>query len=281
MGTILITGASGGIGRAVVKLFHQHGWNVVATMRSPEKAGDLAALANVLVTKLDVTDAGSIDTAIRAGIERFGAIDVLVNNAGYGVYAPLEAIPAKTIRDQFEVNVFGYLDTIKGILPHFRQRGAGLIINVSSIGGVITFPMGTLYHGTKFAIEGISEALSFELREIGVGVKIVQPGDVLTEFRVETPDSSGLPEYQPLVARFMDCYAPIKAQGSEPILIAEAIFTAATDGADRLRYPAGHDAITKIRNRKDWSEQQFLADIRSQFGISETAPRSPGGNVVA
>ena len=281
MGTILITGASGGIGREVVKLFHQRGWNVVATMRSPDKAGDLAELPNVLVTKLDVTDADSIDTAVRAGIERFGAIDVLVNNAGYGVYAPLEAIPSKTIRDQFEVNVFGYLDTIKGVLPHFRQRGAGLIINVSSIGGVITFPMGTLYHGTKFAIEGLSEALSFELREIGVGVKIVQPGDVLTEFKVETPDSSGMPEYQPLVDRFMDCYAPIKAQGSEPIVIAETIFAAATDGDDRLRYPAGQDAIAKIQNRKDWSEQQFLADMRSQFGISDTAPPLQTGGAVA
>jgi NAD(P)-dependent dehydrogenase (short-subunit alcohol dehydrogenase family) len=281
MGTILITGASGGIGQEVVKLFHQRGWNVVATMRSPGKAGELAELPNVLVTKLDVTDADTIDAAVRAGIERFGAIDVLVNNAGYGVYAPLEAISSKTIREQFEVNVFGYLDTIKGVLPHFRQRGEGLIINVSSIGGVITFPMGTLYHGTKFAIEGLSEALSFELREIGVGVKIVQPGDVLTEFKIETPDSSGLPEYQPLVGRFMDCYAPIKAQGSEPIVIAEAIFTAATDGADRLRYPAGHDAFTKIQNRKDWSEQQFLADMRSQFGISDTVPQLQTGNAVA
>lgn len=189
------------------------------------------------------------------------------------MYAPLEAIPSKTIRDQFEVNVFGYLDTIKAILPHFRERRSGLIINISSIGGVITFPLGTLYHGSKFAIEGMSEALSFELREIGVAVKIIEPGDVLTDFKIDSPDSSSVPEYEPLVSRFVDCYAPIKAQGSEPIVIAEAIFTAATDGADRLRYPAGHDAITKVQNRKDWSEARFMADMRSQFAINEAAPK--------
>lgn len=273
MGTILITGANGGIGREVVKLFQARGWNVVATMRFPDKGGDLADLPNVLVTRLDVTDANSIDSSVKAGIDRFGSIDVLINNAGFGVYAPLEAIPTEAIREQFEVNVIGYLDTIKSVLPHFRARGSGLIINISSIGGVITFPMGTLYHGTKWAIEGMSEALSYELREIGVGIKIVEPGDVLTQFKIETPDSSAFPEYQPLVSRFMDCYAPIKAQGSEPIVIAEAIYTAAVDGADRLRYPAGHDAITKIQNRKDWSEARTFADMRAQFSITEAAPK--------
>jgi NAD(P)-dependent dehydrogenase (short-subunit alcohol dehydrogenase family) len=278
MATILITGASGGIGSETARLFQKNGWNVVATMRSPDKGKELAQLDNVLVTRLDVTEPASIDRAIKAGIERFGSIDVLMNNAGYGVYAPLEAISSETIRDQFEVNVFGYLDTIKAILPHFRARRSGLIINISSIGGVITFPMGTLYHGTKFAIEGMTEALSFELREIGIGVKLIEPGDVLTEFKIESPDSSALPEYQPLVSRFMDSYAPVKAQGSEPIVIAEVIFTAATDGEDRLRYAAGHDAITKIQNRKDWPEARFLEDMRSQFGITNNCPELEVGD---
>lgn len=272
MGTILITGPNGGIGRAVVKIFQTHGWNVVATMRSPEKGQDLAALPNVIVTRLDVTDANSINESVQAGIDRFGAIDILINNAGYGVYAPLEAIPSKSIREQFEVNVFGYLDTIKAILPHFRKRRSGLIINISSIGGVLAFPLGTLYHGAKWAVEGMSEALSFELREIGIGVKLVEPGDVLTDFKIEMPDASGFPEYQPLLARFTDCYAPVKAQGSAPVVIAETIFEAATDGADRLRYAAGHDAIVKMQTRKEWSEAQALADMRTQFKIAEVAP---------
>lgn len=273
MSTVLITGANGGIGRAVVKLFQLRGWNVVATMRTPEKGQDLAALPNVIVTRLDVTDAQSIEDSVQAGIERFGSIDVLINNAGYGVYAPLEAIPSEMIRQQFEVNVFGYLNTIKAILPHFRTRSSGLIINISSIGGVITFPLGTLYHGTKWATEGMSEALSFELREIGVGLKIIEPGDVLTDFKIEMPDANDLPEYQPLLSRFMDCYAPVKAQGSEPIVIAETIFTAATDGADRLRYAAGHDAITKMQNRKDYSEARALDEMRAQFKITNIAPK--------
>lgn len=273
MGTILITGSSGGIGRETARLFQARGWNVVATMRSPEKGRDLAALDNVEVVRLDVTDPASISAAIQAGIDRFGSIDVLLNNAGYGVYAPLEAIPSRMIRDQFEVNVFGYLDVTQAILPHFRARRSGLIINVSSIGGVITFPMGTLYHGTKWAIEGLSEALSFELREIGVGVKLVQPGDVLTDFKIDSPDSSGLPEYMPLVSRFMRHYAPIKAEGSEPGVIAEVIYTAATDGEDRLRYPAGQDAVRKIADRKVWPEERYMADMRAQFAITDEVPK--------
>jgi NAD(P)-dependent dehydrogenase (short-subunit alcohol dehydrogenase family) len=277
MNTILITGASGGIGGETARLFQRRGWNVVATMRSPEKGQELAKLDNVLVTQLDVKDTASISAAIQEGIDRFGSIDVLLNNAGYGIYSPLEAIPSEAIRDQFEVNVFGYLDTIKAILPHFRKRGSGLIINVSSIGGIITFPHGTLYHGTKFAIEGLSESLSFELRDIGIGVKIIEPGDILTDFQVKTFDSSTMPEYEPLVSRFFDCYAPVKAQGSEPIVVAEVIFTAATDGVDRLRYPAGHDAVTKIQNKKDWPEARYLADMRAQFRITDTPPRLADG----
>lgn len=272
MPTMLVTGASGGIGGEVARLFQTRGWNVVATMRSPEKDKGLGELDNVLVTRLDVTDPATITQAVKAGLDRFGTLDVLINNAGFGVYAPLEAIPSETIRQQFEVNVFGYLEVIKAVLPHFRARRSGLVINVSSIGGVMAFPLGALYHGAKWAVEGLSEALSFELREIGVGLKIVEPGDTLTDFRVESPDSSAFPEYQPLVARYPGCYAPIKAQGSEPGVIAEAIFGAATDGADRLRYPAGHDAVAKVQNRHDWSEARWLADMRRQFAIPDVAP---------
>lgn len=161
--TILITGASSGIGKITAKYFQEKGWNVVATMRTPEKEEELIPLDNVLVTRLDVQDSASIKDAVSAGIEKFGKIDVLLNNAGYGAYGPLEATPMEKIRRQFNVNVIGLMETIKAVLPHFRANKDGIIINISSIGGKMTFPLGSLYHGSKFAVEGLSEALSFEM----------------------------------------------------------------------------------------------------------------------
>src|SRR5262245_7714164 len=161
--TILITGASSGIGKATAKYFQKKGWNVVATMRRPEKEQELTALDRVLVVRLDVQDPASIVSAVKAAIERFGKIDVLLNNAGYGAYGPLEATPMEKIRRQFDVNVIGLLETTKALLPQFRANRDGVIVNISSIGGRITFPLGTLYHGTKFAVEGLSEALSWEM----------------------------------------------------------------------------------------------------------------------
>ena len=178
--TIFITGASSGIGKVTAKLFQNNGWNVIATMRKPEDGKDLAALDNVLVTALDVLDSASISAAVAAGLEKFGQIDALLNNAGYGAYGPLEAFPMDKIRRQFDTNVIGLLEVTKAVLPHMRGNTSGTIVNVSSIGGQMTFPLGALYHGTKFAVEGISEALHFELAAAGIKVKIVEPGGHLT-----------------------------------------------------------------------------------------------------
>mgnify|MGYP001171534671 FL=1 len=142
--TILITGSSSGIGKVTAKLFHEKGWNVIATMRTPEKERELTALENVLVARLDVQDHTSIHDAVQLGIKRFGKIDVLLNNAGYGAYGPLEATSIEKIRRQFDVNVIGLLDVTKAILPHFRQNKDGMVINVSSIAGKMAFPLGSL-----------------------------------------------------------------------------------------------------------------------------------------
>ncbi|MGY0557873.1 MULTISPECIES: SDR family oxidoreductase [unclassified Lysobacter] len=265
--TILVTGASSGIGRTTAKLFQERGWNVIASMRSPGKEVELGQLDNVLVTRLDVTDTNTIKQAVTAGLDRFGTIDVLLNNAGFAVYGPLEATPIESIREQFEVNVFGVLETIKAILPHMRERGQGMVINVSSIGGVITYPLGTLYHGSKWAVEGLSEALSFELREAGIAVKIVQPGDTLTDIRIDLKTDDSLRQYGHLVSTFMDSYKPIKAKGSDPVVVAEVIYTAASDGQDRLRYPAGQDSVDKITRRRADGDELFLSAIRRQFKV--------------
>lgn len=270
MKTILITGSSSGIGRATAKYFQREGWNVIATMRSPDKETELAALPNLLVTRLDVQDSASITAAVSAGIARFGRIDALLNNAGYGAYGLLEATPMEKIGRQFEVNVLGLLETTKAVLPHFRANKSGTIINISSIGGKVTFPLGTLYHGTKFAVEGLSEALHYELSAIGVQVKIIEPGIIKTEFAGRSFDFTNderLGEYQAFVGKFMPAMAAMGAGGSEPEVVAEVIYRAATDGTSQLRYTAGPDAAELVKNRKALDDATFIGGLTKQLGL--------------
>ena len=271
--TILVTGASSGIGKITAKYFQSKGWNVIATMRKPEREEELTALENVLVTRLDVQDSDSILTAVDSGINQFGAIDVLLNNAGYGSYGVLEATPVEKIRRLFDVNVIGLLETTKAVLPHLRKNGAGTIINIASMGGKVTFPLGTLYHGSKFAVEGLSEALHFELEAIGVRVKIVEPGMIRTNFGGSSFDfnnDESLTEYQKLVGTIMAAMRPLEANASDPIIVVETIYTAATDGTSQLRYIVGNDAKVIIEQRKATDDDTFLAGIKAQFGISTT-----------
>jgi NAD(P)-dependent dehydrogenase (short-subunit alcohol dehydrogenase family) len=269
--TILITGSSTGLGRATAKLFHARGWNVVATMRTPDNESELADLDNVLVTRLDVTDPGSIAAAVDAGLTRFGHIDAVVNNAGYGAYGPLEATPTDKIRRQFDVNVLGLLDTTKALLPHFRANRGGTVVNVSSMGGRLTFPLGTLYHGTKFAVEGLSESLHYELAPFGVRVKIIEPGRIRTDFDGRSFDFSNDPaltEYQPLVDVILNGLgSSTAAQISEPEQIAEIVYDAVTDGTATLRYVAGADAVELLAARRKADDDTFLAGMRAQFGL--------------
>lgn len=268
--TILITGASSGIGKTTAKHFQEKGWNVIATMRSPEKEIELGTLENVLVTRLDVQDPGSIAEAVKAGIEQFGKIDVLLNNAGYGAYGVLEATPMEKIRRQFDVNVIGLFETTKAVLPHFRANRDGVIVNISSIGGKTTFPLGSLYHGSKFAVEGLSEALSFEMAAIGVKVKIIEPGIIKTDFGGRSLDfnnDESMTEYQDVVGKLFAGIEPLAAAGSEPEVVAGVIYQAATDGTDQLRYTAGADAAQIVAARKAADDATFLNGIKDQFGL--------------
>jgi len=268
--TILITGASSGIGKATAKFFQSKGWNVIATMRSPELESELTQLDSVLVQRLDVEDASSIRTGVEAGLKRFGKIDVLLNNAGYGAYGPLEATPIEKIRKQYEVNVIGLMATTKALLPHFRENRNGHIVNISSIGGKVTFPLGTLYHGTKFAVEGLSEALHYELQQFGVKVKIVEPGMINTDFAGRSFDFSNdaaLTEYQPVVQSLMSALGPMTQTASLPSVVAEVIYKAVTDGTDQLRYEAGQDAVQILSGRRAVDDDVFIAGIKAQFGI--------------
>jgi NAD(P)-dependent dehydrogenase (short-subunit alcohol dehydrogenase family) len=155
--TVLITGTSSGFGKTCARYFAGQGWNVIATMRQPEAEKDLPLIPDILVAKLDVTDRATISKSIEAGITRFGRIDAVINNAGFGLFGLFEATSTDKVREQFEVNVFGVMNVIRELLPHFRKNKQGLILNVSSGAGVFTLPMLSLYCASKFALEGFSE----------------------------------------------------------------------------------------------------------------------------
>jgi NAD(P)-dependent dehydrogenase (short-subunit alcohol dehydrogenase family) len=179
----------------------------------------LSALDNVLVARLDVTDAASIAAAVAAGVERFGGIDALLNNAGYGAYGPLEAFSTERIRRQFDTNVIGLLEVTKAVLPHMRAARSGTIVNISSIGGQITFPLGTLYHGTKFAVEGLSEALHYELEPLGIRVRIVEPGMIKTDFGGRSFDfamDETLSDYAPTAEAMGRLFGKLASNPSTP-----------------------------------------------------------------
>lgn len=273
--TIFITGASSGIGRATAHHFHERGWNVVATMRSPDKAAEFADMDRVLVTRLDVLDADSIASARDAARERFGSVGVLLNNAGYGAYGPLEAFPMDRIERQFATNVTGLLAVTKAFLPDFRATKSGVIVNISSIGGQMTFPLGTLYHGTKFAVEGLSEALHYELEAFGVRVKIVEPGMIKTDFGGRSFDfcnDESMVEYQDTVQKLFAYWEEVGASPSAPSVVADVIWTAVHDDTDALRFRAGADAGALLKNRKEQDDATFIGELKSQIGLEPGCP---------
>lgn len=265
MKTILITGASSGIGQATALRFQQEGWNVIATMRDPSAAKAFATMDNVWVARLDVTDSRSIESAVAQGLARFGRIDVLVNNAGYGAYGPLEAFSMDRIRRQFDTNVIGLLEVTKAVLPHMRTKRAGTIVNISSIGGQMTFPLGTLYHGTKFAVEGLSEALHFELEPLGIRVRIVEPGMIRTDFGGRSFDfamDEGLTEYAPTAQAMGRLFGKLAANPSAPEVVVDAIWEAAHATGDRLRFRAGADAHALLDARKAQDDAAFIGHLK-------------------
>ena len=271
--TILITGSSTGIGRSAALKFQKEGWNVIATMRSPEKEEELNTLDNVLVTKLDVLDLSTIDQSIKEGIDRFGQIDVVLNNAGYGLMGTFESADRESIARQFGVNVFGLFDVTRAILPHFRSNKSGMYINISSIGGRMTFPITSLYHSTKFAVEGFSESLHYEMEPLGIQVKIVEPGGVATDFGGRSLDfkhNESYTEYNEFVGNMMNSFQNLMnpENMSTPDHIAEIIFKAATDESPTLRYRAGNDANQLLSARDQMSDLEFIGMMKQNLSIN-------------
>ena len=179
--TIFITGSSSGLGRATAKLFSSKGWRVIASMRNPDKEADLAELSATILVQLDITDRQQIERAA-ARVTELGGVDVVFNNAGYGMSGPLEGFTDEQLQRMVNTNLMGAVRTTKAFVPHFREKGTGLFINTTSIGGLITVPFNSMYHATKWVLEGWSESMAFELNQLGIGMKIIEPGGMRTDF---------------------------------------------------------------------------------------------------
>ncbi|MFO0585114.1 MAG: SDR family oxidoreductase [Anaeromyxobacter sp.] len=239
--TVLITGCSSGYGAATARHFHEQGWNVVATMRTP-RLGELPSSERLRVLALDVTKPESIAAAIEAA----GPVDVVVNNAGIGVVGAFEATPMATVREVFETNTFGVMAVLQAVVPRFRERRAGVIVNVTSSVTLAPMPLAAVYTASKVAIEGFTASLAHELGAFDVRVKLVEPGyGPSTRF---TANGSG--RMQGLIPEAYAPFAqPIFAAYARPALttteydVAEAVWRAATDVSGTLRFPAGPDAV--------------------------------------
>lgn len=269
--TVLITGCDTGIGNATAYLFQQHGWNVSATMLSPQNDAALAALPRVICPKLDVTDKASIEEAMTKTLDQFGRLDVVINNAGYGLIGAFESLSDEQIRRQFDTNLFGLMDVCRAVLPHFREQRQGILINVSSMVGRIPLPLYSLYNASKFAVEGFSEGLIYELEPFNIRVKLIEPGSVKTAFFHGSSDrenSTGEYVYREFSEAQLAIMDEIGANGLSKEATADAIFRAAVDQSKRIRYAVGLDAKVLFAARRILPDAVFIRLIKAGLNPS-------------
>ena len=275
--TIFITGSSSGLGRATAKLFASKKWKVISSMRNPDNEKELATLRGITLMALDITDPRGIER-VAGEVVASGGVDVVFNNAGYGLSGALEALTDEQILRVVETNMLGAIRTTKAFISHFRQEGAGLFINTTSIGGLMTVPFNSLYHATKWALEGWSESMAFELNQFGIGIKTIEPGGMKTDFFSRSLDTARHPAYDSLVNRVMGIIIDPKQMStySSPEQIAEIVYEAATDGKDQLLYIAGSDAKAMYEMRLQIGDEAFRKAMAQQFfGDAPKAASSP------
>ena len=236
--TILITGASSGIGRATALYFAEKGWNVAATLRDPTKADAVLQHPRIGLFPLDVTNADSVAQAVDAALSRYQKIDVLLNNAGYGLFGPVEALDDQQIQQQFATNFFGLIRVTQQVLPIMRAAGEGLILNVSSIVGRMALPYASPYIATKFAVEGLSESMRYELEPFHIRVKMIEPGSIATEFGKGSMQMAVSDPYRKSMNKFLGVFTKSNSAGAKPEEVAKVIYRAANDSSNRLRYLA-------------------------------------------
>ncbi|MCW5697288.1 MAG: SDR family oxidoreductase [Bauldia sp.] len=276
--TVMITGASSGYGRTTAQLFLDRGWRVVATMRRPDDTLFAAAADRLRIVGLDVTDRASIDAAVAAATEAFGAIDVLVNNAGIGLLSAFEATPEETTREIFETNTFGVMAMCRAVIPGMRERGSGVIVNVTSSAAIAPMPLVAVYTASKSAIEGFTESLAFELAILGIRARLVEPGlGPTTRFGANgAARMAGLtpPPYDAFAAAYLARMADYPTAYATEAEVAEAVFVAATEEGPQLRYPAGPDSRLFAELRWAGTEARYHARIGEMFAPEVAALES-------
>ena len=264
--TIFITGSSSGLGRAAAKLFASKGWKVIASMRDPKKEKELGGISGIQLMSLDVTDPDQIES-VAEQVVGSGGVDVVFNNAGYGLAGALEGLTDDQIVRLVNTNMLGTIRTTKAFIPHFREKRAGLFINTTSLGGLMSFPFNSIYHATKWAIEGWSESMAFELNQFGIGIKTIEPGGIRTDFFTRSLDTARHPAYDALVNKFMGLITDPEQMEtySSPEQIAEVVYEAASDGKDQLRYVAGADAKAMYAMRLQLGDEASRKAMAQQF----------------
>ncbi|QIF03524.1 SDR family oxidoreductase [Roseimicrobium sp. ORNL1] len=268
--TLFITGASSGYGKATAQYFLDHGWNVVATMRKPDASLFKAAGGRLQVLPLDVTNADSINSAFVQATTTFGRLDAVVNNAGIGLLGAFEATSEALLREIFETNTFGVMSVCRAAIPHLRQQGGGALINVTSSTAIAPMPLVAVYAASKWAIEGFTESLSHELALFGIKTRIVEPGYApstnLGANGAERMQGLTPPPYDAFAQAYFAKLQNYPTAYSTEQDIAEAVFLAATDEGDQIRYPAGADTRMLAELRWSTSEEHYMAKVREMFG---------------
>ena len=257
-----ITGSNSGFGRSLTEAVLAKGDKVVATTRHPEQIKDLVKQYpnKVKAVNLDITKANEINSAIDTALSTFGRVDVLVNNAGFGTLGAVEEIEDEQVRKQFEVNCFGTLNLTKALLPHFRNRGSGHILNVSSVGGFTSFPGTGIYSATKFAIEGYSEALAKEIAPLGIKLTLVEPGAFRTEFAgdsLATPNNQ-INDYEETAHKFVKMQSQSSGeQPGDPDKAAQAMIKVVESDNPPMRLVLGEDALKATRQKIETFQKEL------------------------
>jgi NAD(P)-dependent dehydrogenase (short-subunit alcohol dehydrogenase family) len=267
----LITGCSTGFGRELAKLVLERGWRAVVTARDPSKLADLAEghKDRALVLQLDVTDRKQIADVVARSQKHFGRIDALVNNAGYGYLAAIEEGEDDAVRAMFETNVFGLVDVTKAVLPIMRAQKSGIIVNISSIGGITSFAATGYYHGTKYAVEGISESLAIEVKPLGIDVLVVEPGPFRTNWAGPSIKQSAtrIDAYEGTAGeRRKQTAARSGNQAGDPVRAAQAIIDAALSDNPPLHLLLGKTALELARKKVASLTHDFDAWEKTTIG---------------
>ncbi|MTH14789.1 SDR family oxidoreductase [Flavobacterium sp. LC2016-01] len=265
MKTIFITGTSSGLGKAAVHLFHSKGWNVIATIRNIDKA-NFEGLERVTILPLDITEPEQVKDTVSKAIS-LGKIDVVLNNAAYGAIGPLESVSEDVLLKQINTNLLGAIRVTQAFVPHFREKRSGLFINITSIAGLITFPLDSLYHAVKWGLHGWSEGMSYELAHFGIGIKTVAPGFIRTEFGSNMVITSSEP-YQELMDSYLAAVNSMMdptSSGSTAEEIAQVVYEAATDEKDQIHYTAGADSKQMSDRRLEVGAEASRREMATLF----------------